>query len=56
MLKIDPHERAQMDEILEDEWVLSSQVCYQDESGEVHRADNHTHVLEPGNGGGPAKN
>ena len=53
MLKVDPTERATMDEVLDDEWVLSSKVCYQDESGQVHRADNHTHVLEAGSGGAP---
>lgn len=53
MLKVDPTERATMDEVLEDDWVLSAAVCYQDESGHVHRADNHIHVLEPGSGGPP---
>lgn len=53
MLKVDPLERASMDEVLEDDWVLNSKVCYQDESGKVHRADNHTHVLEAGSGGAP---
>lgn len=53
MLKVDPTERATMDEVLEDEWVLSSRVCYQDESGTVHRAENHQHVLEAGSGGPP---
>ncbi|EXJ84369.1 HAL protein kinase [Capronia epimyces CBS 606.96] len=53
MLKVDPAERATMDEVLEDEWVLSSQVCYQEENGVVHRAQNHTHTLEAGSGGPP---
>lgn len=53
MLKVDPTERATMDEVLEDDWILSSQVCYQDESGIVHRAENHSHVLEAGSGGAP---
>ncbi|KAK5077922.1 Nitrogen permease reactivator protein [Lithohypha guttulata] len=53
MLKVDPTERATMDEVLEDDWILSSKVCYQDEGGSVHRADNHTHVLEAGSGGPP---
>lgn len=53
MLKVDPTERATMDEVLEDDWILSSKVCYQDEGGNVHRADNHTHVLEAGSGGPP---
>lgn len=53
MLKVDPTERADMDEILEDDWVLNSNVCYQEESGEVHRADGHSHTLEAGSGGAP---
>lgn len=53
MLKVDPSERASMDEVLEDDWILSSKVCYQDESGHVHRADGHSHVLEAGSGGPP---
>ncbi|EXJ78556.1 HAL protein kinase [Capronia coronata CBS 617.96] len=53
MLKVDPAERATMDEVLEDDWVLSSQVCYQEETGVVHRAQNHTHILEAGSGGPP---
>lgn len=53
MLKVDPTERATMDEVLEDDWVLDSKVCYQDESGSIHRADNHSHVLEAGSGGAP---
>ncbi|KIV87432.1 hypothetical protein PV11_02977 [Exophiala sideris] len=53
MLKVDPAERATMDEILEDDWVLSSKVCYQEENGVVHRAEGHTHVLEAGSGGPP---
>lgn len=53
MLKVDPAERATMDEVLEDDWVLSSQVCYQEENGVVHRAQNHTHILEAGSGGPP---
>jgi serine/threonine protein kinase len=53
MLKIDPNERASMEEVLEDEWVLNAKVCYQEENGTVHRAEGHTHVLEAGSGGPP---
>lgn len=53
MLKVDPGERASMDEVLEDEWVLSSRVCSQDMSGQVHRAEGHQHTLEAGSGGPP---
>ncbi|KAJ9602626.1 Nitrogen permease reactivator protein [Cladophialophora chaetospira] len=53
MLKIDPAERASMEEVLENEWVLNAKVCYQEENGTVHRAEGHTHVLEAGSGGPP---
>jgi serine/threonine protein kinase len=53
MLKIDPAERAGMEEVLEDDWVLGAKVCYQEENGTVHRAEGHTHVLEAGSGGPP---
>jgi serine/threonine protein kinase len=53
MLKVDPSERASMEEVLEDDWVLSASVCYQEENGTVHRAEGHTHVLEAGSGGPP---
>jgi serine/threonine protein kinase len=53
MLKVDPHERAEMDEVLEDEWVLSAKVCSQDMNGQIHRAEGHLHTLEAGSGGPP---
>ena len=53
MLKVDPAERASMDEVLEDEWVLSSNVCSQDMSGQIDRAEGHSHTLEAGSGGAP---
>jgi hypothetical protein len=49
MLKVDPRERATMDEILEDEWVIETPVCCQEENGEVIRAPGHVHTLEAGN-------
>jgi serine/threonine protein kinase len=49
MLKVDPRERATMDEIMEDEWVLQTPVCSQEEQGEVIRAPGHQHTLVPGN-------
>lgn len=54
MLKVDPSERADMDEVLEDEWVLSAKVCDQEENGTIHRAEGHSHTLEAGSGGAPA--
>ena len=53
MLKVDPAERAEMDEVLEDEWILNSNVCSQDMNGQVHRAEGHQHTLEAGSGGPP---
>lgn len=48
MLEIDPNKRATLDEILEDKWVINSQVCSQEEGGKVMRVENHEHTLEPG--------
>ncbi|KAK2746371.1 serine/threonine protein kinase [Myotisia sp. PD_48] len=47
MLKLDPKERATMQELLANEWVRSCEVCRQEESGEIINASNHTHILEP---------
>ncbi|KAF2873416.1 kinase-like protein [Massariosphaeria phaeospora] len=54
MLEIDPKKRATMDEIRADKWVVSSQVCSQEEGGRVCRVENHEHTLEPGAGVGSA--
>ena len=53
MLKVDPVERASMDEVLEDDWVLATPVCEQEDQGRVIRAKGHTHTLEPGSGAPP---
>lgn len=53
MLKVDPMERADMDEVLEDDWVLSSRVCSQNVDGQVNRAEGHQHTLEVSNGSAP---
>jgi len=53
MLKVDPTERATMFEVLEDDWVNSTPVCFQEESGLVVRAKGHDHVLVPGSGAAP---
>jgi serine/threonine protein kinase len=50
MLKVDPHERATMEEVLEDDWCSSCAVCSQDEQGRVYRAPGHEHTLEAGSG------
>lgn len=49
MLKVDPKERATMDEVLADDWVMETLVCSQEEQGEVRRALGHEHTLEAGN-------
>ncbi|KAK2766945.1 serine/threonine protein kinase [Arachnomyces sp. PD_36] len=46
MLKVDPRERATLEEVLDDDWVRNSQVCYQDQNGDVVSAENHGHILE----------
>ena len=50
MLKVDPRERATMQEVLEDEWCSTCAVCSQDERGNVYRALGHDHTLEAGSG------
>jgi len=47
MLEIDPKKRAQMSEILEDDWVANTVICRQAEHGVVINAEDHTHILEP---------
>jgi len=47
MLKVDPKERATLDEVMADEWVRNIICCQQENSGETLNASNHTHVLEP---------
>ena len=46
MLKVDPRERATLEEVLDDDWVRNSHVCYQEETGEVVSAEGHGHILE----------
>lgn len=47
MLKVNPKERATLDEVMADDWIQSIQACRQDESGAIVKAANHTHILEP---------
>lgn len=47
MLKVNPKDRATLDDVLSDEWVRGIHTCQQDASGEVHNDPGHTHVLEP---------
>ena len=56
MLKVNPKERATLDELLADEWVKSCLVCRQQESGEIINAPGHTHILEPPSAAPPSTN
>ncbi|KAI9821838.1 MAG: serine/threonine protein kinase [Pycnora praestabilis] len=48
MLELDPRKRADLDEVLDDPWVMNTQICSQVEGGKVIRAPGHEHTLEPG--------
>lgn len=47
MLKVNPLERATLDEVLSDDWVRGIHSCQQEGTGEVINDPGHTHVLEP---------
>ncbi|KAJ5218863.1 uncharacterized protein N7498_000962 [Penicillium cinerascens] len=47
MLKVNPKERATLDEVMSDEWVRNIVACEQLGTGEIINAEGHTHVLEP---------
>lgn len=47
MLDLNPKTRAGMDEILQELWIGDTVICQQLENGEVIRAEDHTHILEP---------
>ncbi|KAL4821314.1 hypothetical protein BDW67DRAFT_172139 [Aspergillus spinulosporus] len=47
MLKVSVKDRATLDDVLTDEWVRNIKACQQEVTGEVIKATNHTHVLEP---------
>ena len=47
MLTVDPKKRAKMPEILDDPWVSDTVICRQMGPGQVVKADDHTHILEP---------
>ena len=49
MLRVNPKERATMEELVADEWVKSTPTCSQTEVGTVNRAPGHEHTLEPSN-------
>ncbi|KKK24548.1 hypothetical protein ARAM_006394 [Aspergillus rambellii] len=47
MLKVSVKDRANLEEVLTDEWIRNIKACQQEVSGEVIKASGHTHVLEP---------
>ncbi|EED23293.1 protein kinase, putative [Talaromyces stipitatus ATCC 10500] len=47
MLKVNPRERATLEEVLTDDWIQLIQNCRQDDQGHVIKAKNHAHILEP---------
>lgn len=54
MLEINPKNRASLDEVTADPWVIESPVCQQVEGERVIRVPTHSHVLEPGSSAPPA--
>ncbi|KAL4872677.1 hypothetical protein BDV12DRAFT_183009 [Aspergillus spectabilis] len=47
MLKVSVKDRATLDDVLTDEWVRNIKACQQEVTGELIKAQGHTHVLEP---------
>ncbi|KAJ5832378.1 hypothetical protein N7474_000689 [Penicillium riverlandense] len=47
MLKVNPHDRATLDEVMSDDWVRNIPACFQEDNGEIVNTPSHTHVLEP---------
>lgn len=54
MLEIQPSNRATLDEMIADPWIINTPVCSQTEGGQVIRAPGHEHTLEPGTAATPA--
>jgi serine/threonine protein kinase len=47
MLKVNPNDRAMLDEVMSDDWVRSIATCFQEDNGQIVNMPSHTHVLEP---------
>lgn len=47
MLKVNIKERATLQEVLTDDWIVHTPACQQDQFGEVVKVTAHDHVLEP---------
>lgn len=54
MLEIQPSNRATLDEMTQEAWIMNTPVCSQTEAGQVVRAPGHEHTLEPGAAATPA--
>ncbi|KAK3174300.1 hypothetical protein OEA41_001544 [Lepraria neglecta] len=54
MLQINPKQRATLEDMMADPWVMNTPVCQQVEGGKVIRAPGHEHTLEPGTATVPA--
>ena len=54
MLEIQPSQRATLDDMMKDQWIVNTPVCSQDENCTVHRAPGHEHTLVPSNASTPA--
>ena len=48
MLQINPRNRATLEDMMNDAWILGISVCQQAEGGRVIKAGGHEHTLEPG--------
>lgn len=48
MLEIHPNNRATLNELLTDSWVVKTPVCQQLEDGTIYKAPGHEHVLTEG--------
>jgi len=48
MLQINPRQRATLEDMMADPWMMNTPVCQQLEGGKVVKAAGHEHTLEPG--------
>ncbi|KAL9640927.1 MAG: hypothetical protein Q9204_000494 [Flavoplaca sp. TL-2023a] len=55
MLEIDPKRRATLEDMFADSWIRTTPICRQIEGGQVLKAGDHEHTLEPGTAVQPAE-
>lgn len=48
MLQLNPKNRATLEDMMADPWVMSTPVCQQMEGGKLIKGRGHEHTLEPG--------